>query len=195
MRINQILYTIIDLMTDLSKYDNHWYNPGGTPIKRLLWYFCNAIFFKTHLNPISSIKVKLLRLFGATVGKGVVIKPGINIKYPWNLIVGDHTWLGEDVWIDNLAPVVIGANCCLSQGAMLLCGNHNYRLPSFDLIVKPITLEDEVWIGAKAVVCPGVTAHHASILTVGSVATHDLTASTIYQGTPASPKNIRESIQ
>lgn len=174
-------------MTDLGKYDNSWYNPGGTAIKRLLWYFCNALFFKTHLNPISSVKIKLLRMFGAKVGIGVVIKPGINIKYPWNLSIGDNSWIGEDVWIDNLAQVTIGSNCCLSQGAMLLCGNHNFRLPTFDLIVKPITIEDEAWIGAKAVVCPGVVACKSSVLTVGSVATHNLSPSTIYQGTPAKP--------
>lgn len=178
-------------MTDLGNYDNSWYNPGGTPFKRLAWYFVNAIFFKTHLNPVSSLKVRLLRLFGAKVGKGVVIKPGVNIKYPWNLSIGNNTWIGEDVWIDNLAAVSIGSNCCLSQGAMLLCGNHNFRLPTFDLIVKPITIEDEAWIGAKAVVCPGVTVRDAAILTVGSVATHDLEPFTIYQGTPAQPKSSR----
>ena len=123
-------------MTDLSKYDNSWYNPGGNVLKRFLWYFVNALVIKNHLNPISGIRVKALRLFGAKIGRGVVIKPGANVKYPWLLTVGDYSWIGEDVWIDNLAEVSIGSNCCLSQGAMLLCGNHNYRLPTFDLMVN-----------------------------------------------------------
>ena len=57
----------------------------------------------------------------------------MNIKYPWFLAIGDHTWIGEKVWIDNLAEVAIGANCCVSQGAMLLCGNHNYKKSTFEL--------------------------------------------------------------
>ena len=111
--------------TDLSKYNNDWYQPGAGKIKIALWYMTNALFLINPLNPFSSLKVFFLRLFGARIGKGVVIKQSVNIKYPWRLSIGDYTWIGERVWIDNLANVSIGKNCCLSQGAMLLCGNHN----------------------------------------------------------------------
>ena len=106
---------------NLSLYDNSWFNTGGSTIKRLLWYFINVLFFMNPLNPSSGLKVRLLRTFGAKIGKGVVIKPSVNIKYPWNLSIGDYTWIGEKVWIDNLVQTTIGANVCISQGAML-CG-------------------------------------------------------------------------
>ena len=93
--------------------------------------------------------------------------------------------IGENVWIDNLVQVTIGTNVCISQGAMLLCGNHNYKLPTFDLIVKPIIIENGAWVGAKSTVCPGVTLHTHAVLGVGSVANHDLDAYSIYQGNPA----------
>lgn len=144
-----------------------------------------------HWNPISKSRTFSLKLFGAKVGKSVVIKPGVNVKYPWHLSIGDYSWIGEDVWIDNLADVKIGSNCCISQGAMILCGNHDYKSETFDLIVKPITLEDGSWVGAKSVVCPGVTLHESAILSVGSVATKDLDPNTIYQGNPAIPKRHR----
>lgn len=144
------------------------------------------------LNPFSGLKVILLRLFGAKVGKGVVIKPNINIKYPWLLEIGDYTWIGERAWIDNLAQVKIGKNCCISQGAMLLCGNHNYKKPTFDLIVKPITLEDGAWVGALSVVCPGVTIKSHAILTVQSVAAETLEPFALYKGNPA--VRIRERV-
>lgn len=159
---------------DLSRYDNSWYHPGGSALKRLIWYFVNLLVIKNHWNPISSLKVNTLRLFGAKIGKGVVIKPGVNVKYPWLLEVGDYTWIGEDAWIDNLATVRIGSNCCISQGAMLLCGNHNYKKSTFDLIVKPITIEDGAWIGAKSVVCPGVKMGTNSIISVGVIASKDI---------------------
>ena len=85
------------------------------------------------------MKRTLLRLFGANVGRGVVLKPRVTIKYPWKLAVGEHSWIGENVWIDNLGQVTIGNHCCLSQGALLLCGNHNYKKATFDLMVGDIT--------------------------------------------------------
>src|SRR5690606_27570566 len=94
--------------TDLSAYNNSSYNPGAGFFKRSLWYFCNALFFKSSLFPFYAFKSGLLRLFGARVGKKVVIKPGVNIKYPWFLTIGDHCWIGENVWIDNLTAVIIG---------------------------------------------------------------------------------------
>ena len=105
------------------------------------------------------------------MGKGVVIKPSVNIKYPWNLSIGDYSWIGENVWI--------------SQGAMLLCGNHDYKRPTFDLMVKPIVIENGAWVGAQSTVCPGVTMHSHSVLTVGSIASKDLMPYSIYRGNPA----------
>lgn len=174
---------------DLSIYDNDWYKAelGAGMGKRLLWYFVNGLFFINPLNFSSALKVALLRLFGAKVGKGVNIKPSVNIKYPWKLQIGDHVWIGEKVWIDNLADIKIGDHACLSQGAMLLTGNHNYSKITFDLMIGGITLESGVWIGAKAIVCPGTTCHSHAVLAVNSVATQHLKAYTIYQGNPARP--------
>lgn len=171
--------------TDLSVYTTGGFSTGAGPLKRLLWYFVNIVFFISPLNPISKLKVILLRIFGAKVGQGVVIKPAVNIKYPWKLTIGNHTWIGEKAWIDNLAQVSIGQNCCISQGAMLLCGNHNFTKTTFDLITKEIVLEDGAWVGAYSVVCPGVVCGSHSVLAVGSVATRDLQPYAIYQGNPA----------
>jgi putative colanic acid biosynthesis acetyltransferase WcaF len=174
----------MNIKTNLSTYNNSWYEPGGQ-VKILLWYFVNTLFFINPLNPFSSLKIVLLKLFGAKIGKGVHIKPGAHIKYPWLLNIGNHVWIGENVWIDNLAKVTIGNNVCISQGAMLLCGNHNYKKATFDLIVGEIVLEEGAWVGAKSVVCPGVTLKSHAILAAGSVAAKTLDAYAIYQGNPA----------
>lgn len=168
----------------LNKFDNSWYKPGNA-FKRFVWYFKNAVLFKSSIPWPNSLKVFTLRFFGAKVGKGVNIKPCVNIKYPWLLTIGDYVWLGENVWIDNLAEVEIGDNVSISQGAMLLTGNHNYKKESFDLIIGKIKIEEGVWIGAQCVVCPGVTMKSHSILTVGSVLTKDTEPYMIYQGNPA----------
>ncbi|MBC5773484.1 colanic acid biosynthesis acetyltransferase WcaF [Pontibacter sp. KCTC 32443] len=178
--------------TDLSKYNNDWYKPGAGSIKRLLWYFVNVLFFLNPLNPVSSLKVWLLRLFGAKVGKGVVIKSSVNIKYPWLLTIADHVWIGEEVWIDNLVQVKLLSHVTISQGAMLLTGSHNYKITTFDLVVGEIVLEEGAWIGAKALVCPSVTCKSHSVLAAGSVATADLEPYIVYQGNPATPKRERQ---
>jgi putative colanic acid biosynthesis acetyltransferase WcaF len=175
---------------NLSKFNNDWYSPDGNAITRILWFFVNAIFFQS-FNPISSLKCSLLRLFGAKIGVGVVIKPYVNIKYPWRLEIGNHVWIGENVWIDNLADIKIGDNACISQGAMLLTGSHDYKKEAFDLMTGEITLEEGSWVGAKSVVCPSVTLKSHSILSVNSVATRDLEAYKIYQGNPAVEKRDR----
>ena len=174
--------------TDLSKYNNDWYKKSDLTrgfFISVLWFLTNSIFLNSYLLIPVALKRRILRLFGAKIGKNVMIKHQVNIKYPWNLEVGDEVWLGEGLWIDNLGLVKIGANACLSQGAMLLSGNHNYTKSTFDLMIKDIIIEEGVWIGAKAVVCGGVTCFSHSILTVNSVATKNLEPYTIYQGNPA----------
>lgn len=180
------------MQVDLSKYNNSWYSPGKGVLVCVLWYIMNEFFFKTGFPISTSMKVFILRMYGAKIGKNLCIKPCVNIKYPWNLEIGDNTWIGENVWIDNLEKVKIGNNVCISQGALLLCGNHNYKKVSFDLLVGKIVLEDGVWIGAQSVVTGGVVVGSHAVLTVKSVASQNLDSYSIYQGNPV--KKIRERI-
>lgn len=178
--------------TELSRFDNSWYHTKAGPVKRILWYYINEILFKSAFFPFYGIKVRVLRVFGAKVGKGVIIKPHVNIKSPWRLEIGNYTWIGEKVWIDNQADIFIGDNVCISQGAMLLTGNHDYKKSTFDLIIGDIHIEEGAWVGAQSVVCPGVTLKSHAILSVGSIATKTLEAYSIYQGNPAIKVRNRE---
>ncbi len=179
------------MKTDLSKYNINWYSPGSKLI-RFLWFVVNVIFIQNKLNPFNFLKVILLRVFGAKIGRGVIVKPGVNIKYPWKLEIGNYVWIGEDVWIDNLDDVVIGNNVCISQGVMLLSGNHNYKKSTFDLIIGKIKLKDGVWIGAKSIVTQNVVCDNHSVLTVNSVASSNLESYSVYSGNPA--KKVRNRI-
>ncbi len=175
--------------TDLSAYNNSWYKPGGG-FKRSVWYFVNVFFFKSSLFPFYGLKTGLLRLFGAKVGRGVLIKPNVNIKYPWKLSIGDDVWIGENVWIDNLAEVNIGNNVCISQDAYILCGNHDFSKQTFDLMVTPVIIEEGVWIGARSVVAGGSICRSHAVLSAGSVCAGTLEPYSIYRGNPA--EKIRE---
>jgi putative colanic acid biosynthesis acetyltransferase WcaF len=173
----------------MLKVDNSTFKPtlvvGAGIFKQAAWYVTNSLLFKSYILPFSGLKILILRLYGANIGRGVVIKPGVNIKYPWKLTLGDFSWIGEKVWIDNLDQVRIGNSVTISQGSYLLTGNHDFSKTSFELITGAINIAEGGWIGAQAVVCPGVQVGTHAVLTVGSVATKNLEAYGIYQGNPA----------
>ncbi len=149
------------------------------------WWPIGGLVLDSGLLPFSRLKTLVLRAFGATVGVGVVVKPRVRIKDPRNLTVGDHCWIGEEVWIDNLAPVTFGEAVCVSQGAYLCTGGHNYARPSFDLVIGPITVQDQAWVGAKAVLLPGVTVGAGAVVAAGAVVTKDVPPRMIVAGNPA----------
>ena len=179
-------------MVDLSKFDNSWYHPGRNRVIQTLWFLIGLPLLRCSLIPFSAFRVALLRIFGARVGRGVVIKPGVRVKYPWRLSIGNHSWVGEDCWIDNLAQVDIGSNACLSQGAYLCTGNHDWSDPAFRLIVKPIRISDGAWVGAKSTIAPGVDLGRCSIASAGSVVARPIPDFEIHSGNPAAFVRMRD---
>jgi putative colanic acid biosynthesis acetyltransferase WcaF len=176
----------------LASFDNRWYHPGRGVAAQALWLLTSACFFLTWFPWPSRLKAALLRAFGARVGVGVVVKPRVNVKYPWNLSIGDHTWIGEGVWLDTLAPVRIGADVCLSQGAMVETGNHDWSLPTFDLVVKEVVVEDGAWAAVRSLLLPGSRLASHAVLGAGSVLSGDTEPYGIYVGVPA--RKARERV-
>lgn len=170
---------------DLSSYAARGFDRGAGKFREASWLLVSWLLFRWSPFSLSLLKRVVLRAFGAKIGRGVVIKPQVKITFPWKLELGDFVWLGEECWLLNLDRIVIGSHVCISQRAFLCTGNHNYRVPTFDLIVKPILVEDGAWVGAGSWVAPGVTIRSHAILTAGSVATGNLETFGIYQGNPA----------
>lgn len=136
---------------------------------RFIWYYTNLIVFNSYLFPVNNLKVFILRKFGANISSGVVIKPKVNIKYPWNLTIGEYSWIGEKVWIDNLDFVEIESNVCISQGVYLLTGNHNYNSSTFDLQIKSIKICSGVWVAAKCIILPGAHLRKNTVVAAGVI--------------------------
>ena len=167
------------------------YSPGAPLLKQLLWFYLGSPLLMSYWLPFSALKVGILRLFGASIGNQVRIKPGVRVKFPWRLTVGDSCWLGEQAWIDNIASVALAHDVCLSQGVYLCTGNHDWSRETFDLRLGPITIGHSAWIGARAVVGPGVIVGEGAVLSLNSVASCSLSAWTIYVGNPAKPVKQR----
>lgn len=169
----------------LDQYTTGDYTPGASVWKQLLWFFIGDLIVRSRLLPISSLKVWILRAFGASIAQGVRIKPGVRVKFPWRLSIGNHCWIGEDVWLDNLAPIVLEDHICVSQAVYFCTGNHDWTASTFDLRVAPITVRSESWLAARSTIAPGVEIGEGAVLSLGSVAVRNLAPWTIYAGNPA----------
>lgn len=154
-------------------------------MKEVAWWVARSLFFATWFPVPSPFKVKVLRLFGAEIGQGVVIRSRVNITMPWHLEIGDHVWIGDEVMILALDQVTIGSNVCLSQRAFLCTGSHDFGKEGFDLITKPIKIEDHSWVCAQAFVGPGVTMAKRSRCLAGAVVVKDVPKQTTVSGVPA----------
>lgn len=180
-------------MCDLSTFTNSEYNPGRGVVVRTVWYYVSLLIFESGWLPFSKIKLAILRLFGAKIGRGVTLKPHVRIKNPWRLTIGDYCWIGQQVWIDNIENVTICSHVCVSQYSYFCTGSHDHRSPSFDLLAKPIVVETGAWIGARATLLGGVEVGSNAIVAAGSVVVKDVPAATIVGGNPAKNIGSRES--
>ena len=152
---------------------------------RAVWLIVEALIL---LNPVVvsyRLKAAVLRLFGATIGEGLLIKPGVHVKYPWRLRIGDNCWLGERAWIDNMEDVTLGSDVVISQGAYLCTGNHDWSDPVMPLAPEPIHVEDGAWVGAFARIGPGTRVGAGSVVALGGVVLSDTEAWGVYRGNPA----------
>jgi putative colanic acid biosynthesis acetyltransferase WcaF len=156
-----------------------------------VWYLVKIVFFLSALPWPSALKRPLLRFFGAKIGAGVVIKPRVNIHFPWRLEIGAYSWIGEEVFILNFAPVRIGNHACVSQRAFLCTGNHDFRDERFSFRSAPISIGDGAWVGASVFVGPGVEIGDEAVVAAGSVALKSLPAGMICGGNPAEARSKR----
>jgi putative colanic acid biosynthesis acetyltransferase WcaF len=180
---------------NLAIYDNSDFDRGAPRWKEALWIAVRCIFFQTPWPWPSSFRVALLRKFGARIGTGVVIRSNVNISFPWRLAIGDHVWIGEDVGILSLAPVIIESNVCISQRAFLCAGSHDFRRDDFKLKVAPITIRYGSWIAAASFIAPGVEIGPASVVSAGSVVLQNVPSNSFVRGNPAVEiKDSRHSI-
>lgn len=175
----------------LDKFSSASFDRGASRLKEVFWAVVSGVLVDSWI-PGSGWRRRVLVGFGAKIGQGVVLKPRIRVKFPWRLKIGDHSWIGEDVWIDNLAEVAIGSHACVSQGTYLCAGSHDWSKETFDLIVKPIRICDHAWVGARAVVAPGTVFGDGSILVLGGVATGHLEPWTIHYGIMNPKKATRQ---
>lgn len=162
-------------------------------LARALWWLCYVTLFRISPKPLFRWRRFLLCLFGAKLGRGVAVYPRARIWAPWLLQCDDMVAIANDVEIYNPSLVSLGSHAIISQGAYLCGATHDYDDPDFPLISKPIIVGNYAWVCARSTVMPGVTLNDGTVLGLGSIATRDLKAWSVYAGLPA--KFIKERKQ
>ena len=176
------------MQVDLSKFDpGNGLDRGKPRIIEACWYLLKLLFFLSGFPWPSRVRTRLLRIFGAKLGVGVVIKPRVNIHFPWKLVIGDNVWIGEEAFILNFELISIESNVCISQRAFLCGGNHDYRDLSFKYRNQSIFIKEGAWVGANVFIGPGVTINENVVLSAGSVVYKDMPKSMVCSGNPCRP--------
>ena len=158
----------------------------------LVWQLVQATLFAWSPQPAYFWRRWLLRLFGAQVGAGVLIRQTARVTYPWKVTLGAHCWIGDHAEIYSLAPITIGENTVVSQRSYLCAATHNHHDLTFPLVGRAIAVEDEAWIAADCFVAPGVRIGRGAIVAANSTVLVDVLEATIVAGNPATFKKHRE---
>ncbi|ANQ72368.1 MULTISPECIES: DapH/DapD/GlmU-related protein [Rhodococcus] len=161
----------------LGEFTGAGYDKGRPASVQVAW-LAVAPLFRAWFVP-ARIRVAILRLFGAEIGDGVLIRHGVKIHWPWKLSIGDNTWVGEGAWILNLEPVSIGSNSCVSQDVFLCAGSHSRQSRTFEFDNGPIVIGNGVWIAARSTILRGTSVGDHSVIGANCLVTSDVPASSI----------------
>lgn len=159
----------------LAGFTGSGYDRGrGLPLQVLWMLVSRSVLFRWWMP--NRVRIGVLRMFGAEIGAGTLIRHDVEIHWPWKLAIGENCWVGEEVWILNLEPVTIGSNSCLSQGVLLCTGSHDRFSPTFEFDNAPITIGDHVWIAARATVLRGVRIEDSATVGAAALVSRDVAA-------------------
>ena len=157
-----------------------------------LWWIIDFFFFKLSPQFMYGWRRWLLKLFGAKIGVGVIIRPTVSITYPWKVSIGDYSWIGDDVVLYSLGEIKIGKNAVVSQKSYICSASHDYGKSDFPIWSKKVTIEDECWLATDVYVAPGVTIGQGTVIGARSSVFKDLPSGKVCTGCPAKIIKDRE---
>ena len=179
-------------MQQLDKFKLPHNFRGRSSIIVQLWWFTDFFFFKLSPQIMYGWRRFLLRLFGAKIGKNVIIRPSVAITYPWKISIGDNTWIGDNTELYSLGDIEIGKNVVVSQKSYLCAASHRYDTENFPIYSQKITIEDECWLATDVYVAPGVTIGKGTVVGARSSVFKNLPGGKVCLGSPA--KIIKDRI-
>lgn len=191
--MSQIKVSTSSLVQDLRQYKFPKNFRGRSAIYVQLWWFVQSTLFRWSPQVLYGWRSFLLKLFGARLGKKVLIRPTAEITYPWKLTIGDFCWIGDRVTLYTLGEITIGSNVVVSQGSYVCAASHDYTVPGFDIYDDPVHINSEAWVAAEVFVGPGVRVGRGAVVGARSVVLNDLPELMLCAGHPAIPVRPRLS--
>jgi putative colanic acid biosynthesis acetyltransferase WcaF len=183
--------TPADSPIDLSKATNGDFTMGRSKVWIGLWILAEYLFVSNPLQLSSTVRIAVLRAFGAKIGDGVIMRPRLRVKFPWRLTVGERCWIGEGVWFHNQGQITVGADTVVSQESFITTGSHELSR-TMDLVVKPVIIGSGVWITSRCMVLQGLHIGDNAVVLPGAVVSCSLDPQGIYGGVPAKFISRRE---
>ncbi len=180
-----------DSWVNLKSYDLSGFNRGKPRWFVMLWWLVQAVIFPLSLHNFNSFRCFLLRLFGAKIGKGVVIRPTARFIYPWKVDIGNYTWIGDDVVFYSVDQINIGSHCVISQKSYLCTGSHNIEDKSFGLITASISIGNGTWIATDCFIAPGISIGCNSVIGARSSVMKNIPARQVAWGSPCTVRYPR----
>ncbi|MDZ8170736.1 acetyltransferase [Microbacterium xanthum] len=146
-----------------------------------LWAICEMLFVTNPWQISSTLRVRVLRAFGAEIGSGVVFRPRTRVKFPWKLHIGDRSWIGEGVWFHNQDAIRLAHDVVVSQETFLTTGSHDHRR-DMALLTAPVSVEAGVWVTARCVILGGTNIGRQALVAPGSIVRGDVPAGGLWEG-------------
>ena len=179
-------------MQELNKFKLPKNFRGRNAFVVQLWWLVQSLIFKNSPQLLYGFRRAILRIFGAKIGKKVIIRPSVRITYPWKVSIGDYSWIGDDVVLYSLGEIEIGKNVVISQKSYLCAASHDYLKQDFPIFEKKISIEDQCWLATDVFIAPGITIGKGTVVGSRSSVYKDLPANKVCIGNPA--KIIRERL-
>lgn len=184
----------MSVVQDLSRFSLPPGFRGRSAVVVQLWWIVQSTLFAMSPQFMFGWRRWLLRLFGARVGRGVLVRPSVRVTYPWKVTIGDHAWIGDDVVLYSLGEIEIGEHAVVSQRSYLCAASHDYQQPDFPIYAKKVTVDAEAWLATDVFVAPGVTIGKGTVVGARSSVFHDLPPMMVCMGSPAKPVKLRVSV-
>lgn len=155
-------------------------------VRQRIFYFVSALLLNNRRS--GRLRAALLRLNGATVGEDCWVHGGLVIQEAFRINLGDKVFINANCLLDGAASITIGDRVSVAYQVTLITGTHQIG-PSDcragALAPRPIVVGEGAWIGARAVILPGVTIGRGAVVAAGAVVTKDVPDDTIVAGNPA----------